>query len=123
MMLENIKDVDPAHRAAVVAAADSPALKLSVDTGHANWARHMAGGPPVDRFIAEAGAALGHVHQQDTDGYADRHWGLGEGSIPWPAVFAALGSLKTDPHLIVEINDFSRVPESVAYLEAMGLAQ
>jgi sugar phosphate isomerase/epimerase len=123
MVLENIKDVDPAHRAAVVEAAGSPALKLSVDTGHANWARHMAGGPPVDRFISAAGAQLGHVHLQDTDGYADRHWVLGEGTIPWAPIFAALGQIDATPHLIVEINEFNRVPEAVAHLEALGLAQ
>ncbi len=123
LVLENIRDVDPAHRAAVVRAAESPALRLSVDTGHANWAYTMAGAPPVDRFITAAGADLGHVHLQDTDGYADRHWVLGEGNIPWPAVFSALAATKAAPHLIVEINAFHRVPESVAYLEALGLGQ
>lgn len=123
LVLENIKDVDPGHRRAVVEAAASPALKLSVDIGHANWARHMAGGPPVDRFISDAGADLGHVHLQDTDGYADRHWVLGEGTIPWAPVFAALRDVKSDPHLIVEINEFSRVHEAVAHLAELGLAQ
>lgn len=123
LVLENIKDVDPAHRAAIVEAANSDALKLSVDTGHANWAHHMAAAPPVDRFIQAAGDTLQHVHLQDTDGFADRHWGLGEGTIPWAPVFAALGEIKSNPHLIVEINDFNRVPESVAYLQTLGLAQ
>ena len=121
LVLENIKDVDPAHRAAVIAAADSPALKLSVDTGHANWAHHMAGAPPVDRFIQAAGKDLRHVHLQDTDGYADRHWVLGQGNIPWAPVFAALKGTKA--HLIVEINEFDRVPQAVAHLETLGIAQ
>ncbi|MEP2531328.1 sugar phosphate isomerase/epimerase family protein [Shimia sp.] len=123
MVLENIKDIDPAHRAAVIDAAGSPALQLSVDTGHANWAHVMAGGPPPDRFISEAGNSLAHVHLQDTDGYADRHWPLGCGTISWHAVFEALKGCKSDPHLIVEINDFDRVQESVAHLEKLGLAQ
>lgn len=123
IVLENIKDVDPAHRAAVVAAADSPALKLSVDVGHAYWAHVSAGAPPVDRFISAAGEALGHVHLQDADGYADRHWCLGEGAIPFAPIFAALGGLASNPRLIVEINEFGRVPESVAHLAALGLGQ
>jgi len=122
-VLESITVVAPAPRASVVEAASSSALKLSVDTGHANWARHMAGGPPVDHFVRDAGAALGHVHLQDTDGYADRHWVLGEGTIPWAPVFAALREIKSAPHLIVEINDFSRVQEAAAHLERLGLAQ
>jgi len=123
MVLENIQDVDPRDRAAVVAQADSPALKVSVDVGHAFWAHVMAGGPPVDRFVSLAGDLLTHVHLQDADGYADRHWVLGEGTIPFAPVFAALGALGSNPRLIVEINEFSRVPESVAHLEGMGLGQ
>ena len=123
MVLENIKDTDPALRRAVVEAADTPALRLSVDTGHAEWAHVSAGAPPVDRFISDAGELLGHVHLQDADGWADRHWVLGEGSIGFAPIFAALADLHVKPHLIVEINDFSRVPESVAYLERLGLGQ
>lgn len=123
LVLENIRDIDPGERAAVVAAAGSAALRLSVDTGHANWAHTMCAAPPPDRFISSAGEALAHVHLQDTDGYADRHWVLGEGNIAWPAVFAALGGVKTRPHLIIEINEFNRVPEAVAHLAALGLAQ
>lgn len=123
MVLENIKDVDPSLRAAVIEAADTPALKLSVDTGHAFWAHSSCGAVPPDRFITAAGKNLRHVHLQDADGYADRHWPIGQGRENWPALFAALATLGSDPHLIVEINDFSRVRESVAHLEALGLAQ
>ena len=123
LVLENIKDCEPQDRMLVVEAADSPALRLSVDTGHANWAHHIQGAPPPDRFIALAGDKLAHVHLQDTDGYADRHWHLGAGNIPWMAVMEAIAVTKTNPHLIVEINDFDRIPESVRYLESLGLAQ
>ena len=123
MVLENIKDTDPGHRAAVVEAADSSALKLSVDTGHAYWAHVACGAPPVDRFISAAGDLLTHVHLQDADGYADRHWVLGEGTIPFAPIFAALGQLTSNPRLIVEINDFSRVRDAVAHLEKLGLAE
>ena len=123
LVLENIKDVDPTHRAAVVAAVGSAALRLSVDTGHAYWAHASAGAPPVDRFISSAGDLLTHVHLQDADGYADRHWVLGEGTIPFAPIFSALGRLGSNPRLIVEINDFSRVRDSVAHLAGLGLAQ
>lgn len=123
IVLENIKDVDPAHRAAVIEAADSPALKLSVDVGHAFWAHGSAGAPPVDRYISAAGDNLAHVHLQDADGYADRHWCLGEGTIAFAPIFAALGEIRSNPRLIVEINEFNRVIESVAHLEKLGLGQ
>lgn len=123
LVLENIRDTDPTLRRAIVEAADSPALRLSVDIGHAEWAHVSAGAPPVDGFIRDGGNLLGHVHLQDADGYADRHWVLGEGSIDFPAIFSALDELDTQPHLIVEINDFNRVPDSVAHLERLGLGQ
>ncbi|WP_322866343.1 sugar phosphate isomerase/epimerase family protein [Aquicoccus sp. G2-2] len=123
LVLENIKDTDPTLRRMVVEAADTPALRLSVDTGHAEWAHVSAGAPPVDRFISDAGELLGHVHLQDADGWADRHWSLGEGGINFHAVFKALGAVKANPHLIVEINDFSKVEESAAYLERLGVGQ
>ncbi|WP_372886786.1 sugar phosphate isomerase/epimerase family protein [Shimia sp.] len=123
LVLENIRDTDPGDRMAVIEAADSPALRLSVDTGHAHWAHRICGAPPADRFISLAGAQLGHVHLQDADGYADRHWPLGQGDIPWHAVFEAIAATRAAPHLIVEINDFDRVQDSVRHLEALGLAQ
>ena len=123
MVMENIKDTDPRDRAEVIAAADSPALRLSVDTGHAHWVHWVCGAPPADRYISAAGEMLGHVHLQDTDGYADRHWPIGRGNIVWEAVLQALGNIKSAPHLIVEINDFDRVEESVKHLERLGLAQ
>lgn len=123
MVLENIQDVDPSDRMAVVTAADSPALSLSVDVGHAFWAHRTCGAPPPDRFIAAAGARLGHVHFQDGDGWADRHWVPGEGELGFPAVFAALADVKTEPHLIVELREFHRVAEGVAHLERLGLGQ
>ena len=123
LVLENIQDTDPADRAAVVAAADTPALRLSVDVGHAYWAQISAAAPPPDRFISSAGEALAHVHLQDSDGYADRHWCLGEGTLPFAPVFAALAAIKGRPRLIVEINEFGRVRESVAVLERLGLGE
>jgi len=123
MVLENIRDIDPAERRAVIEAAGSPALALSVDTGHAHWAHNVGGGPDVAEFILDSGSYLGHVHLQDTDGLADRHWVLGQGDIDFPAVFQALQQVGGAPHLIVEINEFNRVPEAVAHLAALGLEQ
>ncbi|MEJ2030483.1 MAG: sugar phosphate isomerase/epimerase [Maritimibacter sp.] len=123
LVLENIEDVDPGHRAAVVEAADSASLKLSVDVGHAYWAEVSAGAPKVAEFIAVAGNDLRHVHLQDADGIADRHWCLGEGTLDFAPVFAELSKISSTPRLIVEINEFNRVPEAVAHLAALGLGQ
>lgn len=122
-VLENIEDKDPADRAALCAALDWQALALSVDTGHAQYAHGSTGAPPVDFYITAAGDHLGHVHLQDADGYADRHWQLGHGTILWPSVFAALSKITSHPRLIIELRDKAGVIPSARHLQSLGLAQ
>lgn len=122
MVVENCFDVDPADRRELIEAVGSPALAVSIDTGHAHLARYMSGGPPVDYFVRDAGNLLKHVHIQDLDGYADRHWAPGDGSIEWPAVFAALAECDSAPHLVLELRDHHDVPKGFAYLAGLGLA-
>ncbi|MGQ0565334.1 MAG: sugar phosphate isomerase/epimerase family protein [Gemmobacter sp.] len=122
MVLENVEDVDPYARVRLAEALKSPAVAVSLDTGHADYARRLAGAPPVDVFVAAAGKRLSHVHLQDTDGYADRHWHPGEGLLAWRPVFAALSRLPVMPRLILEVNDERGLPKGAAHLAAMGLA-
>lgn len=121
-VLENIEDKDPSDRRILVDSFASPALTLSVDTGHAAYANGSTGAPPVDYFVRDAGDQLQHIHLQDADGFADRHWPIGHGTLNWHAIFAALGELRSNPRLIIEIRDKTKIPESAAYLERLGLA-
>lgn len=121
LVVENCSDVVPADRRELVEAIASPALALSIDTGHAHLARHMHGGPPVDLFVRDAGNLLRHVHLQDLDGYADRHWAPGAGSIEWEAVFQALAECESAPHLVLELRDHRDIPKGFAHLEGLGL--
>jgi sugar phosphate isomerase/epimerase len=124
LMLENVGDVDPTLRSALVSAINSSSFKVSIDTGHAHFAHGQFKAPPVADFFYMAGTQLGHVHLQDADGYADRHWHPGEGTIPWGGVFKALAEIEADPRLILEVRDRQdKLPETVARLEALGLAQ
>lgn len=123
LVLENIEDIDPAIRNTLADSFASPAVAVSIDTGHAHYAHGSNGGPPVDYYVKAAGNRLKHVHLQDADGYADRHWGIGEGTVRWHSVFAALATLDSNPRLILELRDKSKVPASAAYLAGLGLAQ
>lgn len=122
-VLENIEDKDPADRRGLVETFNSPALALSIDTGHAAYAFGSTGAPPIDHFVRDAAEKLQHVHLQDADGYADRHWPIGHGSINWRAIFSALAEVNSNPRLIIEIRDKTQIPASAAYLAALGLAQ
>lgn len=123
LVIENIMDIDPAERRRLAESFESERVKLSVDTGHAHYAHNSTGAPPVDYFIQDAGAMLEHVHLQDADGYADRHWSLGEGTIRWDAVFRAVASLEQRPRLLLELRDKSRIHDSMRFLQERGLGR
>lgn len=122
LVIENIEDVDPQTRRTMVESFGSDAIALSIDTGHAQLARRMSGAPPVDYFVRDAGGLLAHVHLQDVDGHADRHWAPGEGEIAWAAVFRALADSPNAPHLVLELRDKAAIPRGFAWLAALGLA-
>lgn len=128
LVIENIEDIDPRDRRELAASFDSTNVRLSIDTGHAHYAHGATGGPPVDYFVADAGAQLAHVHLQDADGYADRHWAPGQGTVQWHAVFRALATLPhidtdTAPHLVLELRNPADIPAGMRYLEQEGLAR
>jgi sugar phosphate isomerase/epimerase len=111
LVLENIEDINPADRKELCQSFGSAALQLSIDTGHAHYAH------------GSTGDMLAHVHLQDADGYADRHWQIGQGNILWPSVFAAIAALPVKPRLILELANKATIPASMEYLEAQGLGQ
>jgi len=122
IVIENIEDKDPRDRMDLAQAFNSDSVQVSLDTGHAHYAHRATGAPPVDAFVRSAGRSLAHVHLQDGDGYADRHWRLGEGDIPWAAVFRAIGETGSQPRLILEMHRPSDVLPSAQFLRDAGLA-
>lgn len=123
MVVENIEDKDPDIRRILADSFNSPAMAVSIDTGHSHYAHGSTGAPPVDYYVRRAGNRLEHIHLQDADGHADRHWCIGEGTIHWPQVFRALGELTSNPRLILELRDKSDILRSAAYLNRLGLAR
>lgn len=123
IVIENIGDVDVDARVTLAQSFDSPSVKVSVDTGHAHLSHGTQRAYPVDYYIKAAGNMLQHVHLQDADGWADRHWAIGEGNILWHSVFRAIAELDSAPHLVLELRDHDRIPASMRYLEEAGLAQ
>jgi len=123
LVIENIEDIDPADRVRLALACGSDRVRVSLDTGHAHYAHGATGAPPVDFFVNVAGDMLEHVHIQDADGHADRHWPPGEGTVRWRCVFDALARLGSRPRLVLELMDESRIEAGAAWLVAQGLAE
>lgn len=123
MVLENIDDTDPFIRKALVDSFKSDYFKLSIDTGHAQLSHSNNGAPAVLDFFLAAGEQLGHVHLQDVDGYADRHWHPLEGIISWAPIFTHLSRLEASPRLIIEPKDrYELLPKCVKRLEELEFA-
>lgn len=123
LVLENVEDIDPYFRGELTESMSSEAFQISVDTGHAYYAHESCGAPPVDYFIKAAGNRLQHIHLQDADGHADRHWALGDGAICWHSVFTTLSQLQSKPRLIIESFGQDAITRSIAYLQNVGLAE
>ncbi|MEL7235522.1 MAG: TIM barrel protein, partial [Chloroflexota bacterium] len=81
--------------------------------------------PPPDYYVHAAGADLGHLHLQDTDGYTDRHWIPGDGNVNWQELFAALAQLDHTPRLIIEVDTKKGHDPRLAakYFESIGVAR
>lgn len=122
LVIETIQDTHPAPLLALVRSFESAYVRMSLDIGHA-FIGHRIGGPTPDQWVCEAGALLGHLHLQDSDGQLDRHWAPGEGNINWYALFEALGELKQRPRLILELRDYAKIPAAAAWLAEHELAR
>lgn len=123
VVLENIDDTAPADRRDLVQRLDHPRFRLSIDTGHADLAHSNYGAPPVVDFLAHAGDLLAHVHLQDVDGHADRHWHPGDGRIAWRPVMTHLAAMAAPARLILEVrHNLHRLPATAAMLEGLARA-
>lgn len=121
LVIENCDDISPLDRLDLAQSFNSDRVKVSLDTGHAHNVFGKDGSVPVDYFVTAAGESLAHVHLQDTDGYADRHWAPGQGTIKWHSVFRALAALPVTPHLVLELRNRADIWAGFSYLHEAGL--
>ena len=75
-----------------------PGLKLHLDVGHSNFGRDSH-----ERFCAELGDQIHHVHFSDNRGRSDDHMPLGVGTVNWKSAVDALKSAGYDKTITLEI--------------------
>lgn len=122
LVIENTFDRSPRLLTDLVRAFGSPYVRQSLDCGHAH-VNHVQGAPPPDQYVYEAGDLLGHLHVQDTDGHADRHWPCGTGNVNWYSIFAALEKTQAKPRLILEFREGKSVLDGARWLHERGFAR
>lgn len=122
LVIENIFDHHPLMLTDLVRSFGSPNVRQSLDVGHA-YINYLRGAPPPDYYIKTAGDLLAHLHLQDTDGYSDRHWAIGQGKVDFAPIFAEVAKLGSNPRLMLELRNTNAIQSSAAYLAALGLAR
>lgn len=121
LVIENIYDRYPVMLTDLVKSFQSDYVRQSLDAGHA-FIMSTEGAPPPDYYVREAGKYLAHIHLQDTDGFSDRHWCVGDGNINWRAIFEEIRKQESNPRLILEISP-DHIMRATQYLNNLGLAQ
>jgi sugar phosphate isomerase/epimerase len=122
LVIENIYDKLPRMLTELVQSFESDYVRQSLDAGHA-YINYVQGAPPPDYYVKTAGDLLEHVHVQDTDGYTDRHWAIGQGKIDWHGLFDEISKLNSQPRLILELRDTNDIQSSAQYLADLGLVR
>lgn len=122
LVIENIFDKYPLLLTELVKSFKSDCVRQSLDTGHA-YINYREGAPPPDYYVREAGQMLAHIHLQDTDGYSDRHWSIGDGKIDWKSLFDEIAVQGANPRLILELRNTDNIFRAAQWLSDHGLAQ
>ena len=80
----------------LLAAVNSPSLRVCLDTGHANIAGNL------EEFVCEFGWRLNHIHLHGNDGVEDDHLPYPEGTMDWAGLFALLSDQGFDGTFCIE---------------------
>ncbi len=99
MMPRNMLGVEPDDFAKFFRAM--PALKLTLDTGHANI--NDPQGDRMQKLIRQFGHRIGHLHFSDNRGYRDDHLPVGKGTVKFSQLLQAIKATGYNDTLTLEI--------------------
>ena len=110
-VIENVLERDYNLILDIISEVNSPYLKASIDTGHANlFSKHS-----INEWIDAYDDKLHHMHIHNNFGDDDSHYSLLNGSIQFPEVFDKLRSIDTIPTIVFEIFKKNDLLESIDY--------
>ena len=122
LVIETIYDLNTEPLLNLVRSFESDYVKFSIDTGHV-FITHQRGGPTPDQWAAAGSDVLAHLHLQDTDGRADRHWAPGRGGINWYALFEIIRQLNEQPRMILEMRNPDDILPGARWLADQGFTK
>ena len=99
IVLENVVEEDPAWITDILAAVNSPRLRMCLDVGHA---RAYSKFTPC-QWVERAAPFIDHFHIHNNDGSRDSHSPLMEGSIPMEALLSQIESQCPEATLTLEL--------------------
>ncbi len=83
-----------------------PALKLTLDTGHANIGDRR--GRRLREMVSRFGKRIGHLHFSDNQGSVDDHLAVGQGTVNFSWLTGQLSALGYDDTITLEVFDENR---------------
>lgn len=110
-VIENVLERDYNLILDIVSAVNSPNLKTSIDTGHANLFSKVK----ISEWIKAYGKYLHHMHIHNNFGDDDSHYSLLKGNIDFNEIFDTLKELKLNPAIVFEIFNKKDLIESIEY--------
>jgi sugar phosphate isomerase/epimerase len=116
--LENLWDRDPETLRDAIDAIGLPSVGVCLDAGHA----HLHSGRPLTEWVAVLGSRIRRLHFSDNNRQWDQHLALGQGTVGWSALLAALDAAGLDLPATLEVGGLEGVQISAVYLHRLASA-
>lgn len=121
LFLENTYETSPKALAALAeavrdAAADGPGIGICFDLGHWHSFAQKHAPEELTPWLDAFGPHKLHLHLHDNDGSSDQHQGLGQGTVPFDALFASLASRGKPVTATLEPHDVGAFIASIRWL-------
>ncbi len=115
-VMENVHERIPSMITNLIDGVNSPNLKASLDTGHANLFSNYS----VDEWIKSYSSRLHHMHIHNNCGEDDEHNSLLKGTINFDKVFTELKKQQFNPIIVFEMFEKQNLIESLDYYKKVN---
>ncbi|MDD3237686.1 MAG: sugar phosphate isomerase/epimerase [Candidatus Gastranaerophilales bacterium] len=112
-VIENVHEREPEPILQTVVGVNSPYLKCTLDTGHANLFSKV----PINVWIETYGKELIHMHIHNNFNKNDDHNSINNGTIDFSTVFASIKKANINPTIIFETFKKENLIEDINYLK------